>query len=291
MTEAVEVLRGNVKVVSLTDGTSGQALGVVSLSHGLGRLGGDSVQNGLSLLCPDWLSPSDVGRITQITQVAPVPLPVCRSSDPYFVKFLLSEYWRRGDADTVVLYLDYDHVVRTPLRLPNVEPGTVLVSSEVHPLMEVDGADSLDRRVRLAFAELHHNTSFIMGTRTDLRRVASAWGAAYTNLMMVSHRYREELAFSLAAAQVGVSIFPVDLSVQSQWSAFQNCGSLFHYGGSTISASSAKRTLAAIERGLGPHCARDEIEAARMAFTSQIEACIAGAVRADGAANFASEWA
>lgn len=163
-------------------------------------------------------------------------------TDPYYAQLTLSEVFRLADSTSLMICLDYDHLVLGELSLSLEAPSSaVLVSSETrtHAAEEL-AAQFAGHPPRYA----HANTSLIVGSARELRRIGSEWVAAYMELSHASsRRYLTELSFGLAAARAGCEIVPCKGSVQGNFANRTRECALFHYGGDSVDAKTMKRRL------------------------------------------------
>lgn len=161
--------------------------------------------------------------------------PLSLLGDPYAVKFLLDDFVSDiGASFDEVLYLDPDHLVRAPINIDAAAGEYLFVSSQI-PRERASGASmNFD----------HSNTSLIFGNPMMWRRVLKTWRQEYDRInAYIPVRFREEVAFTLAAARSNVSLIPVDESVQSHLSGIDHSCQLFHYGGDSWQARLIKRCV------------------------------------------------
>lgn len=177
--------------------------------------------------------------------VSLLPLLQERRPDKYYVKLLLKEYAEStGGDDDITLYLDYDHIVRSELRLPPIRGGELYVGSEIKPLSDVVDQSLFSKDDRNLLRHTHYNASLIYGTHGTFRRAMREWAELYEECSAgVATRYVEEIAFFLAAFRSGCRVTPVSLEVQSGWQTSASECSLFHYGGEDPMGIAVKQLL------------------------------------------------
>jgi len=166
-----------------------------------------------------------------------------RTSDVYFVKFLLNEYvFEYPTLTTEILYIDPDHVC---LRNFQLSTGNGLhVSSELHTYEKDDMAAVESIFPAMQFNSHHFNTSFICGHSDLWRRLALPWRNAYEKIVgKVDFRHREEIAYTAGCGLSNIPCEPVSPTVQSNFSIFSPECSLFHYGGDYESAKKLKALM------------------------------------------------
>ena len=172
------------------------------------------------------------------------PIDQDRHEDKYYVKLLLKSYVEKhGSPEDLVLYLDYDHIVRSTIHIPPVKDGILYVGSEVKPLSAVVDRDDFGEQDSRLLSNQHYNASFIYATQATFQLAVKDWVTLYENcISRVSRRYVEEISFFLSACTY-CSVTPIPLEIQSGWE--QNTGhcSLFHYGGENRWAHLFKQLL------------------------------------------------
>lgn len=170
------------------------------------------------------------------------PVP---SEDRYRAKLALTHFVNAVENnDDEILYLDYDHLCRHVITLPATDYESLYLSSENVPLPERDHAFDLELEDCARLSGTHFNTSLILGRRSVLCAASAGWELAYTTrLAQFPVRYREEVAFSLAARYAGIRLNLVSPTVQGNWQQQDDACSLFHYGGESRCARIIKGLL------------------------------------------------
>lgn len=171
-------------------------------------------------------------------------LNILDRSDPYYVKFLLSNFIiDMGNKYDRIFYIDPDHIF---IKTPNMdaEPNSLIIGSEVTKLDE-RLLDHLKEKHFLDSSFMkHYNTSIIYGHIKTWEKAIAMWEQLYSEIQRItSQRYREEIAFTLAALQNDVLIRPADTLFQSSFHSFSKECSLFHYGGEYPESGRIKNCL------------------------------------------------
>jgi hypothetical protein len=170
-----------------------------------------------------------------------------RQDDQYFVQLGLIELFEKVPAQDHVLALDYDHLILRPEEFPFFcSAAGIQVSSE---FSENTGEQMLRELTRLTvgvdYPARHLNISAIYGRAEDLRVIGRRWLKAYHKLYPYTHsRNRVELAFALAADEVGMPVAPCDRRVQANFANPTKAARIFHYGGESEKSRFIKRKLA-----------------------------------------------
>jgi hypothetical protein len=209
------------------------------------------------------------------------PYHAVASDDRYRAKLSLKEFVDSSACDSdLILYLDYDHVCRNRIRLPHLVARTVFLSSEIG-LLDRDLGLGIDEEDAARLEHTHFNTSLIFGSRNVLRAAMAGWEDAYNErLHRVPNRYREEVAFAVAATNAGICLSPVTTRLQGNWqNENPSCG-LFHYGGEHEGAHQLKDYLrrASADRAASPPCINDGL-------AGEIVRLIARSVESEGSCS------
>lgn len=167
------------------------------------------------------------------------------SEDQYRAKLALANFVDAVESDDdEILYLDYDHLCRHVIALPATDCESLFLSSETVRLPEGDRAFGIELEDCARLSGTHFNTSLILGKRGVLRTASAGWELAYTTrLAQFPVRYREEVAFSLAARYADIRLNLVSSTVQGNWQQQDDACSLFHYGGESRCARIVKDLL------------------------------------------------
>lgn len=187
--------------------------------------------------------------------VTVLPMFQERHADKYYVKLLLKEFVENtGDEDDHILYLDYDHVVRSEIHLPSIKEGELYVGSEVKPLSAVVDQSLFSPSDMSILLNTHYNASLIYGTNRTFRKAVDRWLNLYEECLgKVAARYVEEIAFFLSARRAGCYVASIPLEVQSGWQMSTSECSLFHYGGEHHLAIAIKQSLALLSNKTPNH--------------------------------------
>jgi hypothetical protein len=230
------------QVLVVTDGRPRQINGLGILLRSWSKVIGRKQADQIRILCPSAAVAKEVRHQLDLglSQVIPCHAPIV-SDDPYVIKLMLGEYVRQAaNPEAVILYIDYDHLVRFPPRFPVPHEGEVFVSSEVSRNEWMHGLSTPS----IPTQGLHLNTSLLIGLASDLRDIAGCWADTYVEIgPCVPIRWQEEVSFSVAAQKLGIVLKPVDRSLQGHWNDWQEDSCLFHYGGIHESAARAKSFL------------------------------------------------
>ncbi len=159
--------------------------------------------------------------------------------DPYRIKYLLHYFVDGLSSDeSVVFYLDPDHIIQKELVFCGTEPenGSVFVSSEIKSYERGNAGDRRSNR--------HLNTSMMLAARGVLRSVFTDWLREYELLRDdVGVRYREEIAMVIAAEKHRVPVQPCDTGFQCTIDAYRRDSVLCHYGGQSQAVGEIKSML------------------------------------------------
>lgn len=163
------------------------------------------------------------------------------SDDTYKIKLMLADFIASCTRDeTVVFYLDPDHLFLTPLNqeIFPPDPGILYVSSEVSPIKNTPA-------VRQKYGlTTFFNTSIIFGRVAAWTKILAPWRETYHAITpLVPFRHREEIAFSIAADLAGVKVKAVSRHLQGNFSLFTRHCCMFHYGGESEDAHRIKAYL------------------------------------------------
>lgn len=160
------------------------------------------------------------------------------TEDKYFAKFVLPEYCKDLKPDSVLFYLDPDHICFGEILLPQIEDNHIWVSSEYYSLINLIDETELEQVLSTKFKSIdisrinHCNTSIILCTVKTLNKIASTWENVYKELFnVISHRHLEEVSFSIAGKICGITIEPIETHFQSSFFKSSERCALFHYGG------------------------------------------------------------
>jgi hypothetical protein len=172
----------------------------------------------------------------------------CDNEDPYFVKFLLSDFINTENLNIDYLfYLDPDHIIRDKFKLDLIE-DEIVVSSEIIK------SETYSPKLNFLYPTYdtnYFNTSFIYGKVRILREVCKVWKETYLRIKDIIHyRHREEVAFSLSAFEKGIKLKPVKPQIQSNYKVIDNSWKLFHYGGDSKRAIEIKKKFENYQEGM-----------------------------------------
>ncbi len=172
------------------------------------------------------------------------------TEDKYFAKFVLPEYCKSLKPDSLLLYLDPDHICLGEIFLPKIEDNHIWVSSEYYPLINLVDELELEQVLNTKFRSIdisrvnHYNTSIILCNIKTLNKIAPTWKSVYKELFnIVSHRHLEEVSFSIAGKICGITIEPIETDFQSSFFKSSEKYALFHYGGRTEKSKFLKNKL------------------------------------------------
>ena len=144
------------------------------------------------------------------------------SDDPYYSKFLLESFISEYEVENshLITYLDPDHVVFDNFKFSKPMAKSLYVSSEKF----IGSQKILD--------VCHYNTSLISGSKFSWSKVLRNWKKVYQDIYdVIDFRYREEIAFSIAAYQSKITLHRVSDNFQGCYRQFGQDIKLFHYGG------------------------------------------------------------
>jgi len=178
----------------------------------------------------------------QYTNVKFKNYPVYESSDQYTLKFMLINFIEEIECSNGnVTYFDADHIFLSKMTLPKISEREVVFSSE----------DSIINSYKYGRIR-NYNSSFIRSDIETWREIMYDWRINYEKLGDdVSVRFREEIAFSLAAIQHNLVILQLMNAIQSNYQKFtQNC-CCFHYGGEYPESKNVKRYIKDLNRNNG----------------------------------------
>lgn len=230
------------QILVVSDGRPAQINGLRILLRSWAKVIGPGEADQIRILCPSTEVAGEVRRQLRlgVSQVIPCRPPIV-SDDPYAIKLMIGEYVRQAASqDAILLYIDYDHLVRFPPRFPIPREREVFVSAEVSRNEWMQGLSTPS----LSSDGLHLNTSLLIGLASDFRDIAECWAETYIEIgQCVPIRWQEEVSFSVAAQKLGIILKPVDSSLQGHWNDWQEDSCLFHYGGIHESAALARSLL------------------------------------------------
>lgn len=162
-----------------------------------------------------------------------ISYPEFQSVDKYELKFLLINYIESiEDSESIITYLDTDHIFLRNMDLIEVENGRVILSSEKRKL-SINGEKII-----------HYNASFVRATINTWKAFMLDWKKTYSALEgKVNSRFREEIAFSIAIRDNKVQVTPLSGEIQSNFQNYHLECICFHYGGEYSSAKKMKNVL------------------------------------------------
>lgn len=179
------------------------------------------------VLCPSYVLTEKIGTWLEAQGIGLYPYPIEPNGDPYQVKFLLSYFLRDHTDLQEALYIDPDHIILGAVCL-KPQPNTLYVSSESAQL----NINALHNLYSNLDKNTHHNTSLIYGNTRDWLSIFDGWLHTYVQIHdLIPDRFREEIAFSLAASPAGIKLAPVGGEIQSGFHATHDNCTFFHYGG------------------------------------------------------------
>ena len=185
-----------------------------------------------------------------------------RLDDKYYIQLGVTEVFEQVDAEDLVLYLDYDHVVLDPAKFTYFsKKSAVEVSSEVNQRTLIELRDHINKgENNTDLPSRHLNTSLIYGQASELQKIGSHWVKAYNDLaLLVPIRNRTELAFTLAAELARVTVLPCDSVIQANFAEPNSACCVFHYGGDSSSALFMKNLLITLSDKLTSNLTHDDV--------------------------------
>lgn len=234
-----------------TDGNKEQVMGLRLFFHTLKKNSSSTFEDWEIVVVHPSYSTLDRSCFADIApSVTVFPIYQEKRADKYYVKLLLKGFVENtGSADDLTLYLDYDHIARSEIRLPCLDAGDLYVGSEVKPLSAVVDQtvfSDLDQRILL---NTHYNASLIYGTNLTLKMAVRDWANLYEECVgRVATRYVEEIAFFLSACKSGCRVIPITPKIQSGWQQRAQDCTLFHYGGEHYLATAIKQLLTELSK-------------------------------------------
>ena len=172
-------------------------------------------------------------------------IPFSECDDPYATKLLLSAHIELISRETCLyIYLDADHFFRALPSLQSSVGAEILVGATQDQLDDDDANVVLFPEEKDALGNTHFNNSLIIGSTVILRQVFNRWPVVYSRLAgRVGKRFREEIAFSLAASELGYSCRSVPVGFQGSWDSIAQPCAVFHYGGNNRRSTRVKELL------------------------------------------------
>ena len=159
-----------------------------------------------------------------------VEYDLLKSDDPYFAKFLLKRFLNDPILDNIeiVTYMDPDHIVLKTIDINSLSRRGLTVSSE--------------NSEEIKFP--HFNTSFISGHKKNWLKILKYWRCEYEKIKnTIGYRFREEIAFSLAAEKSEVCLIQAPIEFQSCFKEYSEECQIFHYGGEYFISKKIKSCL------------------------------------------------
>lgn len=222
------------RMLIVTDGNNEQVMGLRLFVHTLNKNSSSTFGEWeIVILYPSYSTLNQLSLADITSAVNLFPIYQERRADKYYVKLLLKEFVENhGSDDDLTLYLDYDHIARSDLRLPSLEADELYVGSEIKPLSAVVDQTAFTQADQRILVNTHYNGSLIFGTNLTLKKAVRDWAELYEECVgRVATRYVEEIAFFLSAFRARCRVIPIPPQIQSGW---QHCApqcQLFHYGG------------------------------------------------------------
>jgi len=234
------------KMLIVTDGNNEQIMGLRLFVHTIKKNSPSIFRDwDITILYPSYSTLNQSFPLDIASVVTPIPIWQEKHADKYYVKLLLKDFVENHASDEdLILYLDYDHIARSELRLPTLAAGELYVGSEIKPLSSVVDHGAFSETDQKVLADTHYNASLIFATNLTWKMAVRDWADIYeTCVGLVAPRYVEEIAFFLSAFRSRCRVIPIPQEIQSGW---QHCASscqIFHYGGEHYFSMVVKQLL------------------------------------------------
>jgi hypothetical protein len=234
-----------------TDGNSQQLTGLQLFFHSLNKNSPVTLDEWeITIAYPAYVSFDQASFAELAPKVHFLSFPVERHPDKYYVKLLLKVFAETAaDPNDLIIYLDYDHIVRSSVSLPPVHDGDLYVGSEVKLLSDVVDRSTFGEEDERTLFHTHYNASLIYGSIRTLRMAVHSWANVYEECIgRVAPRYVEEIAFSLSAFRSGCRLIPISTKIQCGWDQGSPDSALFHYGGEHYMANTIKQLFTKLSK-------------------------------------------
>ncbi|TAK95298.1 hypothetical protein EPO05_04545, partial [Patescibacteria group bacterium] len=226
-------------IVTVTDGNQVNQIALRVLIKGLRRYVASEVD--IVVLSPPNVLTQSTATWLDAQGIAYRAYPLIQNGDIYQVKFLLVNFLRENQENTNILYLDPDHIV-----LGNVFDSLKQTDQMLNVSSEVSTIDSAVFQAlhEINSESIHYNTSLVYGYYLDWLAILDNWASIYNKIeTFIPNRYREEIAFGMAAKPSGIDLLPVSNMDQSGFHNPRTDCILFHYGGEFPESKRIKLSL------------------------------------------------
>lgn len=197
----------------------------------------------LYIICPYYLSDDSFIQELKEKDFHLVFFNYAPVDDPYYIKFLISEFILIfHDKTDVVTYIDPDHIFLKKIEndfFPIPNDNEVIMSSESNELSNEYFSHYVHSLSNMDF--INYNSSFVRARTETWYNIVSDWEKNYHILTsQVSSRFCEEIAFSLTLKEHDINVIQISPIVQSNFKVYDKNCFMFHYGGEYRSAHYVK---------------------------------------------------